>query len=214
MLSRLHIVSSPDVIAHLGGETILREAGSLQLGVPGIDANQVTLHDVLAVGIRDLPAGVVALIGVADVRRFGLSLDFILANPGCDWSDALVGRPPVRRPARDLSSEDLPARSSSREQLDDSGGADTGFVPPTELESQRFLGMRRNTFLKLQARARQEQEERTATRIGRLFLGSPLSRKGSPTKRGPPKAASSSNQMEGHGSSSAAPAPASEQGCN
>jgi hypothetical protein len=84
VLSHLHLVPLPVVIAHLGGETILREAGSLQLGVPGEDASQITLHDVLAVWIQDLPAGVVALIGVADVRRFGLSLDVILANPGCN----------------------------------------------------------------------------------------------------------------------------------
>jgi hypothetical protein len=166
VLSRLHLVPSPVVIAHLGGETILREAGSLQLGVPGEDASQVTLHDVLAEGIQDLPAGVVALIGVADVRRLGLSLYAILANPGCNWTDAL----PSRRPARGFAAEDLLEQSSLSEPSKKASRADAGFVPPTELEQQRFLGMRRDTLLELQARARQEQEERTATRIGRLFL--------------------------------------------
>ncbi len=141
VLSRLHLVPSPLVIAHLGGETILREAGSLRLGVPGVDANQVTLHDVLAVGIQDLPAGVVALIGVADVRRLGLSLDAILANPGCTWTDALVAGQPTRQPARSFAAEDLPEQSSSSEPRERDSRADAGFVPPTELEAQRFLGM-------------------------------------------------------------------------
>ncbi len=114
------------------------------------------LQDVLAVGVQDLPAGVVALIGVADVRRLGLSLDAILANPGCNWTDAL----PSRWPARGFAAEDLLEQSSSSEPSGKISQAEAGFVPPTQFEQQRFLGMRRDTLLELQARARQEQDER------------------------------------------------------
>ncbi len=105
VLSRLHVADVLVVIIHLGGETILREARSLALGVPGVDKSPLTLHDVLAVDVQDLPAGVVALIGLADVRLLGLSLDAILACPGRDlsevisvgrWGDEPVGAPAVQ----------------------------------------------------------------------------------------------------------------------
>jgi hypothetical protein len=48
------------VIAHLGGETSLQEVGTLTL-----EADSAVLCNVFAVEAEDLPAGVVALIGVA-----------------------------------------------------------------------------------------------------------------------------------------------------
>jgi hypothetical protein len=64
---------------------------SLVLGVSGVDSSSLTLHDVLAVDVRDLPAEVVAVIGIAYVRLLGLSLDAILARPGCDLAKAIGG---------------------------------------------------------------------------------------------------------------------------
>jgi hypothetical protein len=66
------------VIAHLGGETSLQEVETLTLEI-----GSAILCNVFAVKVDDLPAGIVALIGVADVRRLGLSLDRIAAHPGC-----------------------------------------------------------------------------------------------------------------------------------
>jgi hypothetical protein len=159
VLRDLGRVDAPIVVAHLGGDTILREAGTLQLGVSGVDASMVTLHDVLAVGVLDLPDGIVALIGVADVRRLGLSLDAIMARPGCRLTDALAAGPFAGRMASPAEDDQ---RSSSS-------------VQPAALD--------RGVLLELQARARAEQEERTIERIGRLFIESPPSVRKSPVKR-------------------------------
>ncbi len=83
-------------------------------------------------------------------------------------------------------------------------------MPPTELEAQRFLGMRRETLLEIQARAWQGQEERTAARIGRLFLGSPPALKKSPVKRESPKAAHALPSQDNYGGSSSVSAHPSE----
>ncbi len=130
----------------------------------------VTLHDVLAVGVLDLPDGIVALIGVADVRRLGLSLDAILARPGCRLTDALAAGPFAGQMAG--QAEEVDQQSSSSE------------LPPA---------LDRGVLLELQARARAEQEERTVERIGRLFIGSPPSVKKVPVKRESAAASTSSS---------------------
>jgi hypothetical protein len=194
VLSSLHLVASPVVIAHLGGDTILREAGSLTLGVPGAGT---TLHDVLAVDVMDLPAGVVALIGVADVRLLGISLDAILARPGCDLAEAIGWR---RMPRDSIPA--VPESSSSEEASGRSWENLRRFKPPTEEEARRFLGMKRSTLQELQQRAQRDQEEPTVERIGQLFLGSP------PTKKSPVKHESSAvGGGAAHASFSSAPAP-------
>ena len=82
-------------IAHLGGETILREVGTFTLESEE-GREPVILGNVFAVEAGELPAGVVALIGMSDVRRLGLSLDRIAAHPGCSLAEArpfgLTGR--------------------------------------------------------------------------------------------------------------------------
>ncbi len=72
------------VIAHLGGETTLQQ----EVGTLTLEVGSAVLCNVFAVRTEDLPAGVVALIGVADARRLGLSLDRIAAHPGCRLQDA------------------------------------------------------------------------------------------------------------------------------
>jgi hypothetical protein len=195
VLSRLHFAASPVVIAHLGGETILREAGSLVLGVPGVDPDPFTLHNVLAVGAHDLPAGVVALIGVSDVRLLGISLDAILARPGCDLVDV------IRHGSRGSSVVEpaVSPRSVSREAASGEWDNARRFRPPTEAESQQYLGLRRSTLDELKMRVRHDQEERTAARIGRLFLGSPPKKK-SPVK---PEAGAARREAEQESLSSA-----------
>ncbi len=85
------------LVSHLGGKTALDEFGTFSLiGGPG-QSGAVSLNGVFAIDGAELPEGVVALIGVADVSVMGLSLDFILANPGCEWTSAL--RRPDRSPA-------------------------------------------------------------------------------------------------------------------
>jgi hypothetical protein len=69
-------------IAHLGGETSLRDVSAFTLESEE-GRRPIILANVFAVEAVDLPAGVVALIGVADVLRLGLSLDRIAAHPGC-----------------------------------------------------------------------------------------------------------------------------------
>ncbi len=74
-------------IAYLGGETSLRDVGTLTLESEE-GRRPIILGNVFAVEAGDLPAGVVALIGVSDVLRLGLSLDRIAAHPGCSLAEA------------------------------------------------------------------------------------------------------------------------------
>jgi hypothetical protein len=46
------------------------------------------LPNVFAVSEMRLPAGVVALLEVSDIRRLGFSLDYIAEHPGCYWESA------------------------------------------------------------------------------------------------------------------------------
>jgi hypothetical protein len=46
------------------------------------------LQNIFAIEGDNLPAGVVALLGVSDVVRLGLSFDYINTNPGCPWERA------------------------------------------------------------------------------------------------------------------------------
>jgi hypothetical protein len=74
----------PVVVNHLGGETTLNRAGELTLGGRSSSV-AAELSEVLGVEHNELPAGVIALLGMGEVRWLGLSLDFIASNPGCSW---------------------------------------------------------------------------------------------------------------------------------
>ncbi len=83
-------VDDPVVISHLGGESSFEEVGSFVL--EGDRRPPVTLPRVFAVDCSSLPAGVVALLGVADIQFLGLSLDAIAARPGCHLERARPSR--------------------------------------------------------------------------------------------------------------------------
>ncbi len=82
----------PIVVSHMGGETAINRAGDLTLGGRGSLAI-AELSEVLGVEHYELPAGVIALLGMGEIRRLGMSLDFIASNPGCSWETSV-------RPAR------------------------------------------------------------------------------------------------------------------
>jgi hypothetical protein len=72
----------------MGGETLLREAGTLQWPYDASE-DPVTLAEVFVVELEMLPAGVVALLGIADIRALGISLDATMTNPDRDWEQAV-----------------------------------------------------------------------------------------------------------------------------
>jgi hypothetical protein len=86
VLSRLRAAGESVVIEHLGGEASLSEVGTFVL--EGDRAPAEILDGVFAVDVGNLPAGVVALLGVSDLRRLGLSLDYIADHPGVHWEQA------------------------------------------------------------------------------------------------------------------------------
>ncbi len=98
VLVRVRLVQ-PVVVNHLGGETTLNRAGDLTLGGRASSAT-AELSEVLGVEHNELPAGIIALLGMGEVRRLGMSLDFIASNPGCSWELAVL-------PARVNSSPSL-----------------------------------------------------------------------------------------------------------
>ncbi len=168
----LQRVEDPVVISHLGGDSYLGEAGSFVLESDRIAP--VTLSRVFAVEGSSLPAGVVALLGVADIQFLGLSLDAMVANPGDHWDTYFVrgsGRTLTdlwncvlsccpRRASKTMLQARTPRAEPPRALA-----IDAGFnVPP--LGVPRFLA-------ELQAKARLEREARTANRIGRLFMQRP-----------------------------------------
>jgi hypothetical protein len=92
-------LSSPSMeISHLGGVTILQDMGTLHLDGLPLRPASLGIAGVFAVDSTALPEGVVALLGVPDIARLALSLDYVLAHPGCDW-----------RAARPSSFFDVPA---------------------------------------------------------------------------------------------------------
>ncbi len=90
VLSAVHYAGPHNdvLVGHLGGETLLRDAGTLELGrFDGL--RPVMLTEVYVVEPDMLPAGVVALFGVSDIRTLGLSLDDVMANPGRPWEQSV-----------------------------------------------------------------------------------------------------------------------------
>jgi hypothetical protein len=72
VLVGIHYVQHLVLVGHMGGETLLREAGTLELrSFSG--AASTFLYDVHVVEPSMLPAGIVALFGVADIQSLNLS---------------------------------------------------------------------------------------------------------------------------------------------
>jgi hypothetical protein len=84
-LSRNCLSPSAVEISHLEGCTILQEMGTLHLDDPLLGRPSPGIDGVFAVDSSVLPG---ALLGVPDIRRLALSLDYVLAHPGCDWHSA------------------------------------------------------------------------------------------------------------------------------
>jgi hypothetical protein len=117
VLSRLQSADESVVISHLGGETSHSEVESFVL--EGAPSRTEILRDVFAIEAESLPAGVVALLGVADIHRLGLSLDYIADHPGSHWELArrrrgLVGY--CRRLWDALITDCWPSPSARREE--------------------------------------------------------------------------------------------------
>jgi hypothetical protein len=166
------------LIGHLGGETLLRNAGSLELGRSD-GMRPVILTDVYVVEPKMLPAGVVALFGVADIRALGLSLDAVLAHPGHPWEQSVrlswLGRvraffgmnrspAPLRgnRVRVDMTDMTLPAPVAPRHLPDAS---------TSRVETPEALGFDEERALLDDTKARhaEEQGRRTANRVAALF---------------------------------------------
>ena len=88
VLTATHFVQDAVIVEHLGGESTLEEAANLELGSSGAKGPAV-LTDVFVVEPHMLPAGVVALLGMTDIRHLGLSLDAVMDRPDCFWDQAI-----------------------------------------------------------------------------------------------------------------------------
>jgi hypothetical protein len=183
VLTNVRTVAEPIVVGHLGGETLLRRAGSLQLGcADGIEG--VVLNDVFSIDSELLPAGVFLLIGVGDIRHLGISLDAVLACPECPWEQAVhVGfftrcarrlrsifsraRPPaLATEARVyLDSETVPLMHRAPQHFDDDVAA-TQRRTPRYVEAER--GARSALLEATKERLIEEQRMRGAARIADL----------------------------------------------
>ncbi len=75
-------------VGHLGGETLLEEAGVFEMASFGRSPS-IYLTDVYVVEPEMLLAGVVALLGVTDIRELGLSLDAVMLSPGNPWEQSV-----------------------------------------------------------------------------------------------------------------------------
>jgi hypothetical protein len=85
-----HNCLSPSTVevSHLGGCTTLQEMVTLHLDDPLLGRPSPGIDGVFAVDSSALPGDVAALLGVPDIRRLALSLDYVLTHPGCDWQSA------------------------------------------------------------------------------------------------------------------------------
>jgi hypothetical protein len=177
------------VVGHLGGESQLYEAGTLEIGRTA-GAPPVMLTSVYLVEPEMLPAGIVALLGVADIRTLGISLDTVLAHLDRHWEHAVLlsvfgrlrrffgrctrrFRPPPedrvpaperRPPERVLVPEPRPARIAG-------SPPGTAFVPHT-LPARRSRNPEEECALldDTKQQAVDDQGRRTANRVAELFL--------------------------------------------
>jgi hypothetical protein len=139
------VVPCQETVEHLGGETVLLHQGFFSLDDPDFtNPFAVALSGVFAVEAGHLPGGFVALLGLPDVRSLAISLDYVMANPGCDWRSACLvaslesvfgtlalGRPiapPVTGtpPAHSTVPEHAPPSSTATDVRESRDGSRTG----------------------------------------------------------------------------------------
>jgi hypothetical protein len=161
---------------YLGGDTIFHSTGTLELERSD-RASPVRLGNVYVVEPEMLPAGVVALLGVADIQVLGISLDVVLASPGCPWEDAVrlsyvqrlrrafrrcfgFGPPPDRQ---------APPRHGAREPR----VREKVPTPPVRPERTPIADADdeagRALLEQTRARSSEEMRQRTANRVAELF---------------------------------------------
>ena len=66
---------------HLGGVTVLNTCGDVV-----VEDQTVTMF---AVSADNLPVGVVMLLGMPEIVKLDISLDFVISNPDCHLRDAI-----------------------------------------------------------------------------------------------------------------------------
>jgi hypothetical protein len=216
-----HFVLDAIVVGHLGGEIVLEEVGTFELG-SSVGSNPSVLVDVFVVEPHLLPAGVVALLGVADIRCLGLSLDAIMADPDCVWDRAIPvsflararqifrryccprSRPIERQPAlpRRPAQDELATDGAVPIQLQQHLGAERVCVVPS-WHGANAVPRRHEEELALLEEAKrlsmEEQSRRTANRVAELFRAD-IAR-----KQALAQAKANGPAMLAHQSSSAAP---------
>ncbi len=164
------------LVGHLGGETLLRNAGTFELGQSD-GAAPVMLTDVYVVEPDMLPAGVIALLGVADITALRISLDYVLLCPGCPWEQAVsltfFGK--IRRafrrcfglspsPAHQIPPRRLPPTLWTRElETEAADRRDDTPLARDEFDAGQAL------LEETRARCSEEQRRRTAYRVFELF---------------------------------------------
>ena len=166
-----------------------------------------------------MPAGVVALIGVSDVLRLGLSLDRIAAHPGCSLAEArplsVTGRllsclsgvcsgvlrlfrrqPPQGGRLAEAPPSHIELRELQEAQLRPavplpSAPAPESRSPPSPRSN--FLQRFRPTLEELKVLHWNQQQSRTRARIARLHSASPPARANAPLDPRSPSLASHSS---------------------
>ncbi len=206
----------------MGGETSLRDVGTFTLESEE-GRRPIILGNVFAVEAGDLPAGVVALIGVSDVLRLGLSLDRIAAHPGCSLTEGrplgvtgrllpcLSGvcagvfrlfrrRPPQGGRLPDAPPAHIELREFQEAQLGSALPLPRALAPePRSPPSPRsnFLQRFRPTLEELKALHWNQQQARTRARIARLHSAPPPARANVPLDPRSPSLASHSSSSAG-----------------
>ena len=179
VLSQTHIVRNGVMVGHLGGETLLQEAGTLEL-TRSLGRTPIALSEVFVVEPDMLPAGVVGLFGVVDIAALGISLDAVMAHPGRPWEQSVPlslftrMRNSVRRFfgfARSAPAIVVRAELAIPEHapLDRRPIVGRGWVPRDPPATPRLMEERRGLLEETKQRLSDDQGKRTANRVAELF---------------------------------------------
>ncbi len=176
-------------VGHMGGETLLCETGTLRID-RSTGGPSVVLPGVFVVEPAMLPAGVVALFGVADLRTLGISLDAVMARPGRPWERTVpltifgrirrafrrccgVGASPsaarnASPPERATFADPRPPPVDARPERETSAGRRT---PPSLFPQRAPLSPDEGEALLRDTKHQQSEElrRRTAHRVAQLF---------------------------------------------
>jgi hypothetical protein len=174
VLADPHLSDEPIIVGHMGGETTLFEAGTLEFERSD-GAGTITLTGLCIVEPDMLPAGIVALLGVGDIQRLGMSLDAIMASPDCFWEQSVpvsfVGR--LRKAFQQCFGWCRPARlQPPRSEPASNAAQRPAERPPSQLETRTPPREPDEGLALLEGMKEQlseEQRRRTANRVAQLF---------------------------------------------